>query len=147
MQPAKYCSLFCGIVPSQPSQTSLRRLQDVLKSSRRLMTKQYVLTTSGKRCLIYVVLKTSNLLCLEDVWFTTSSGRLIYDVLEMSNLHSLENDWFTTCWRCLIYDVLKSLIYDVLKTSLKRRLCSNVYTTSEEIIFSYFALSEIFKKF
>ena len=44
----------------QSTQTSLRRLQDVLKSSRRLTTKQDVVMTSGKRRQIYDVLKTSN---------------------------------------------------------------------------------------
>ena len=34
---------------SQPTQTSSRRLQDALKRSRRLTTKQDVFTTSGKR--------------------------------------------------------------------------------------------------
>ena len=57
---------------SQWTQTSLRRLQDVLKRSRRLTTKQNVVTTSGKRRLIYDVLKTSDLRRLEDVQFTTS---------------------------------------------------------------------------
>ena len=57
---------------SQRTQTSLRRLQDVLKRSRRLTTKQDVITTSGKRRLIYDDLKTSDLRRLEDVEFTTS---------------------------------------------------------------------------
>ena len=77
------------ILVTQSTQMSLRRLQDVLKRSRRLTTKQDVITTSEKhvgfttywRHLIYIVLKTSNLQRLEDVWFTTSSGRLVYDVL------------------------------------------------------------------
>ena len=57
---------------AQRTQTSLRRLQDVLKRSRRLTTKQDVVTTSGKRRLIYDILKTSDLRRLEDVKFTTS---------------------------------------------------------------------------
>ena len=57
---------------SQRTQTSLRRLQDVLKRSRRLATKQDVVTTSGKRRRIYDVLKTSDLRRLEDVQFRTS---------------------------------------------------------------------------
>ena len=57
---------------SQRTQTSLRRLQDVLKRSRRLTTKQDVVTTSGKRRLIYDNLKTSDLRRLEDVEFATS---------------------------------------------------------------------------
>ena len=65
----------------QRTQTSLRRLQDVLKRSQRLMTKQDVVRTSGKRRRIYDVLKTSDLRRLEDVQFTTSWRRLIYDVL------------------------------------------------------------------
>ena len=57
---------------TQRTQTSLRRLQDVLKRSRRLATKQDVVTTSGKRRRIYDVLKTSDLRHLEDVQFRTS---------------------------------------------------------------------------
>ena len=57
---------------TQRTQTSLRRLQDVLKRSRRLTTKPDVVKTSGKRRLIYDVLKTSYLRRLEDVQFTTS---------------------------------------------------------------------------
>ena len=75
------------------------KLQDVLKKSRRLMTKQDVLTTPGKRRRIYDVLKKSNLRCLEDVQFRTFPIRLIYDVLRTSGQ-----------------------IYDVLKTSNLRRL-------------------------
>ena len=47
--------------PTQRTQTSLRRLQDVLKRSGRLATKQDVVTTSGKRRRIYDILKTSDL--------------------------------------------------------------------------------------
>ena len=57
---------------SQPTQTSLRGLQDVLERSRRLATKQDVVATSGKRRWIYDILKTSDLVRLEDVQFTTS---------------------------------------------------------------------------
>ena len=57
-------SLIVKPLPTQPTQMSLRRLQDVLKRSRRLTTKQDVITTSGKRRRIYDVLKTSDLLCL-----------------------------------------------------------------------------------
>ena len=60
------------MILTQLTQTSLRRLQDVLKRSRRLTTKQDVVTTSGKRRRIYGVLKTSDLRRLEDVQFTTS---------------------------------------------------------------------------
>ena len=52
---------------TQRTQTSLRRLQDVLKSSRRLTTKQDVVTATGKKRQIYDVLKTSDLQRLEDV--------------------------------------------------------------------------------
>ena len=57
---------------SQWTQTSLRRLQDVLKRSRRLTTKPDVVKTSGKRRLIYDILKMSYLRRLQDVQFTTS---------------------------------------------------------------------------
>ena len=60
------------MILTQLTQTSLRRLQDVLKRSRRLTTKQDVVTTSGKRRRIYEVLKTSDLRRLEDVQFTIS---------------------------------------------------------------------------
>ena len=124
---------------SQQTQTSLRRLQDVLKRSRYLTTKQDVDTASGKRRRIYDVLKTSNLRRLEDVWFTLSWRRPIYDIFR--------NVWFTTSWRRLIYVVLKTsnlrrlenvwfttssgrLIYDVLKTSDLRRLAEVWFMTS-----------------
>ena len=57
---------------TQRTHTCLRRLQDVLKRSRRLTTKPFVLTTSGRRRLIYDVLKTPDLCRLKDVRFTTS---------------------------------------------------------------------------
>ena len=56
----------------QLTQTSLRRLQDALKRSRRLTNKQDVVTTSGKGRRIYDVLKTSDLRRHEDVQFTKS---------------------------------------------------------------------------
>ena len=86
---------------AQRTQTSLRRLQDVLKRSRRLTTKSDVVKTSGKRRLIYDVLKTSDLRRLEDVQFTTSWRRLIYDVLKTS--------------------VKRRLCSNVVATSIKRR--------------------------
>ena len=108
---------------SQRTQTSLRRIQDVLKKSRRVTTKQDVATTSGKRRRIYDVLKTSDLPRLEDVQFTTSWKRLIYNVFrssglrrpedgclrhfETSSLGRLEDVRFASSWRCPIYDVLK----------------------------------------
>ena len=145
---------------TQPTQTSLRRLHDVLKRSRRLTTKQDVVTTSGKRHriydvlntsvllhleefqfttswrgLIYVVLKTSNLRLPEDVWLTSTWRRPIRDVLKMSDLQRLQDVWFTTSWRRPIYVVLKTSnlrrLEDVgFKTSVKRHLCSNVVATS-----------------
>ena len=57
---------------SQRTQTSLRRLQNVLERSRRLTTKQDVVKTSGKRRQIYDVLKTSDLRNFE----TSNLGRL-----------------------------------------------------------------------
>ena len=161
---------------TQRTQTSLKRLQHVLKRSRRLTIKPDVVKTSGKRRLIYVVSKTSNLWRLEGVGFMTSWRRLIYDVLRTSDLRRLQDAQFMMSSRCLIYDVLRMSdlrclkevrfesfwrrpIYDVSKTSVKRRLqdvCkttsawqspSDVYETSKEIFFFYFVLSEIFRKF
>ena len=66
---------------SQRTQISLRRLQVVFKSSRRLTTKPDVVTTSYRRCPIYDVLKTTDLRRLKDVQFATSWKRLIYNVL------------------------------------------------------------------
>ena len=60
------------VTHTQRTHTSLRRLQEVLKRSRRLATKQDVVTTSGKRRRIYEVLKTSDLRRLKDVQFRTS---------------------------------------------------------------------------
>ena len=59
-------------VPSQWTQTPLRRLQDVLKRSRRLTTKPDVVTTSGKRRQIYDILNTSDLRHYEDIQIVTS---------------------------------------------------------------------------
>ena len=88
-------------LPSQRIQTSLRHLQDVLKRSRRLTTKPNVVKTSGKRCLIYDVLKTPYLHRLEDVQFATSWRHLIYSVLRTSDLRRLEDVRFTSSWRRL----------------------------------------------
>ena len=109
---------------TQLRQTSLRRLQDVLKRSRHLTIKQDVITTSGKRRRIYNVLKMSDLCCLEVVQFMTSWKRLIYDVLKTFNLRCREDVQFATSWR--------RVIYDVLKTSVNWRLCSNVVRTSTQ---------------
>ena len=115
---------------TQWTQTSFRRLQGVLKRSRRLMTKPDVVKTSGKRRLIYDVMKTSDLRRLEDVVFKTSWRRPIYFVLRTSNLRRPPDVWFTTSWRRPIYVVLKTSNYDVFKTFVKRRLCSKVVVTS-----------------
>ena len=133
---------------TQLSPVSILADTDVLKKSRRLTTKQDVVTTSGKRRrledvqfttswkrLIYDVFRTSDLQRPEDVWFmsswrrticdvlkTSDLQRLIYDVLKTSNLRYLEDVQFTTSWR--------RVIYDVLKTCVKRHLRSNVVATS-----------------
>ena len=83
----------------QWTQTSLKRHQDVLKRSRRLATKQDVVTTSGKRCRIYNVLKTSDLRPLEDVQFRTSWRRLISDVLRTLDFWRLEDVRPKSSWR------------------------------------------------
>ena len=82
-------------INTQRAQTSLRLLQDVLKRSRRLMTKPNIVKTSGKRRLIYDALKTSYLRGLEEVQCTTSWRRLIYNVLRTSDLRRLEDVRFT----------------------------------------------------
>ena len=110
----------------QRKQKSLRRLQDVLKMSRRLTTKQDVVTTSGKRRSIYDVLKTCDLRHLDDVQFRTSWRCLIYDILRTSDLRRLEDVRFTLSWRLPIHDVLKTsdlwLLVDVWFTTTWRRL-------------------------
>ena len=101
---------------TQRTQISLRRLQDILKRSRRLKTKPVVLKTSSRDVLfttswrrrIYVVLKMSDLRRPEDVWFATFWRCLFYDVLKTSDLQRLEDVAFTSSWRRLIYDVLKT---------------------------------------
>ena len=78
----------------------------------------------------------------QDVVTTSRKRCRNYDVLKTSNWR-LEDVWFTFSWR--------RLIYDVLKTSVNRRLCSNVVAKSmysrEKSFFSYFVLPEIFRKF
>ena len=107
---------------TQWTQTSFRRLQGVLKRSRRLMTKPDVVKTSGKRRLIYDVMKMSDLRRLEDVVFKTSWRRPIYVVLRTSN--------FTTSSRRLIYDVLKTSYLRRLEDIQLRRLQDVCKTTS-----------------
>ena len=85
----------------QRTQTSLTRLQDVSKRSRGLTTNLSVVTTSGKRRLIYEVFNTSDLRRLEDVDVLKTSDlrrlrRLIYDVLRTSTLRRLEDVQFMT---------------------------------------------------
>ena len=75
---------------------SLRRLQDVLKRSKRLATKQELVTTSGKRRRIYDVLNTTDLRHLEGVQFRTSLRCQIYDALRTSDLRRLEDIRFTS---------------------------------------------------
>ena len=102
------------------------------------------------RCRHDVWKKTSDLCRLKVSKFTTSWRRQIYDVFWTSGLRGLEdvqfgtpwNVWFTMSSRCLTYDNFKNsdlcrlediqlttswirLIYDVLKTSVKRRLWSS----------------------
>ena len=56
---------------TQWTQTPPRRLQDAIKGSRRLKSKQDVVTTPYRRCLIYDVFKTPDLRHPEDVRPTT----------------------------------------------------------------------------
>ena len=102
-----------------------RRSQGVWRKSSYLRHPEDVGFTSPWRRQVCDVLKTSILWCLEDVGFTSSWRRLIYDVFKTSDLLRLEDVWFTTSWR-------RRLIYDVLKTSVERRLCSNVVATSTQ---------------
>ena len=67
-----FARVYTSKMLSQQTQTSLRRLQDVLKRSRCLTTKPDVIMTSYRRRLIYDVLKTPDLRRLEDVCKTTS---------------------------------------------------------------------------
>ena len=144
--------------------------------SRRLTAKQDALTTSGKRrqiynflktsdlhcfkdvhfktsgrCLIYVIFRTFGLQRLKDVWFALSWRRPICDILKTSDLQRLQNVWFMTSWRRPIYVVLKTSnlrrLEDVCKTTFVEERRSYVYTTSKEMVVSYFVLSEIFRKF
>ena len=131
-------SSFVAAVSPQQTQTSLRRLKtswkghDILRpkqTSSRHLEKDVWFTTSW-RCLIYVVLKTSNLRRLEDVWFMKSWRRLINHVMRKSNLRRLEVVCKTTFWGRLIYDVLKMsnlcCFEDVQFTTSSRRLIYDV---------------------
>ena len=134
----------CLMPISQLTQTSLRRLQDVLKRSRDLTTKPDVVKSSYRRRLIYCVLKASDFRCLKDVRFTTFWRRSIYDVLKTSDLRCLEEVRFTTSWRRLInaqlaHDVVATLGFgyilvatsDNVVTTLSQRCASDVITTTK----------------
>ena len=86
-----------------------RRLKKTTTSCDQTRRRQDILQ---KKCdlrrPIYVVLNTSTLRRLEDVWFTLSWRCLIYDVLKTSDLGRFEDVRFTTSGKCLIYDVLKT---------------------------------------
>ena len=61
-----------------------------------------------------------------DVLTTFGKRRLIYDVLKTSDLRRLEDVQFTTSWRRLIYDVFKTFVKrhlcsNVVATSIQRR--------------------------
>ena len=145
----------------QRTQISLTRFQNVLKKLGRLTTKPNVVETSGKRHLIYDVLKTSYLRCLEEVQFTTSWRRLIYNVFRTSDLWRFEDVWLedvlrtSDLWRlCVVLKICVVLktsnlwsLQDVCKTMSVYQCRNDVYTASKEVIFPYFVLSEIFRKF
>ena len=134
-----------------------RRIYDILKTPDLRRLKDVEFTTSWRR-LIYDVFWTSGLWRYEDVWFTLSGRRSIWDVLKTSDLQRLQDVGFTT-WRPPIYVVLKMsnlrrledfcfvTLEDVCKTTSVLQLRRDVYATSKEMIFSYFVLSEIFRKF
>ena len=112
----------------------LKKVTNVLgpnqTSSPRLAEDMEFMTSWRLR--IYDVLKTSDLRRLEDIGFTpswrrpiTTSRRCpIYDVLKTLDLHRLKDFRFTTFWR--------RLIYNILKTSVKRRLWNNLIGTSTQ---------------
>ena len=124
-------------IPPENTRKPVQEDTDVFKTSSGLLKK---VTTSYDQTRRHhdVWKKTSDLRRPEDVWFTSFwdiqfttswrrliydvSGRLVYNVLKTSNLQCLEEVWFRTSWR--------RLINNVLKTSVKRRLCSNVEATS-----------------
>ena len=123
---------------------------DVFKtSSGRLTTKPDIVEKSGKRRLIYDILKTSYLRRLEDVQFTRSWRRLICDVLRISDLRCLEDVQFMSSWKRPIYDVLRTSNLrrrqDVWLTTSWGRPIYIIFKTSKEMIFPYFVLSEIFR--
>ena len=118
---------------------------DVCKISSGCLKKVTTSYNQTRRC-YNVWQKTSDLRRLEDAWFTSCWRNPSYDVLrtsglrdvlKTSDLHCLEDIWFPTSWWHLICNVLKTF----------EQRCSNVYTASKEMFFSYFVLSEIFIKF
>ena len=66
---------------------------DVLKTSSGHLKKAMTSYDQTKR---HVWKKTTDLLRLEDVGFTSSWRRPIYDVLKTSDLRRLEDVWFTS---------------------------------------------------
>ena len=119
----------------RPNQTSSRHLAEDVWFKMFCRRPIYVVL----RRPIYNVLKMSDLLCLEDVWFTLSWRRLTSDVLKTSDLRCLKDVGFMLCWWRLMSYVLKTsdlrhfedvqlmlscrrLIYNVLKTCNLRRL-------------------------
>ena len=94
---------------------------DVFKTSLGRLKKVTMSCNQTKRH-HHVWKKMSDVRRLEDVWFTTSSGRLVSDVLKMFNLCLLEDVQFTLSWR--------RPVCDVLKTSVLWRLEDVWFTTS-----------------
>ena len=123
-----------------------RLLQDVFRTSLKDPDVMWPNQTSSRR-----LEKTSGFRLLEGVQLMLSWRRPIYDVSKTSDLRRLEDVWFMTSWWRPIYVFLETssrrLIYNVLRTSDLRRLKDVQFTTSKEMIFSYFILSAIFRKF
>ena len=135
---------------------------DVFKTSSGYLEKVPT-SYNQSRCRHDVWKKTSDLQCLEDIWFTSSSRRPIYDILKTSHLRRLQDVWFTTSWRRLIYIVLKTfnlgrleniwfkttsgcLIYDVFKTSHLCRLKDVKFTTSwRRLIYDVLRTSDLWR--
>ena len=98
---------------------------DVFKTSSERLKK--VTTSYNQTRHRHVWKKTLDLRRFEDVWFTSSWKRQIDNVLKTSDL-----------WRLEV----------VCKTTFVKLRRSDVSTTSKKkMIFSYFVLSEIFRKF
>ena len=135
-----------------------RRRHDVWKKTSDLRSLGDVWFTTFSGRLVYDVMKTFDLRCLEDVQFGTSWKHQIHNVFRTLDLRR-EDLRFTSSWRRPIYVVLKTsnlrrledfwfvTLEDVCETTSVLQLRSDVYATSKEMIFSYFVLSEIFRKF